>query len=383
MILDRKSNRYIEIEGFKSYELTQCIAYEMAIRNPKLKIQINNIVTYYNEIRNAIDDWLDNSKDDDPIVEEKVMKLLSMIYDIEGAPIYIAGYEYKDHEVLGEEIYNIVDYLLGDDFRDLTTSYLHKSSNTTIALKREGLETFRYDRMEGFSITSKVIISEKKNYQEEELNISTPKDLQPYLSKKIKDKEYIESKRTVTTNFKRPLPKVNDLYLNIVDMTIDLNAPINELKAYIEHIKTSMNLNKGMIKATIEIFGEAMEEVDKLGLPKKPTGTTYADIFFIYDYVTIRLNNIEEMNNETKRKYKKREEDEIINNPELNGKDKKIQKLTLKIELAGNLIDTTIKDICKEEELINQINLSGDRTYSLYFIIKPYIEDNKYIDFLR
>lgn len=31
----RSDPQYIEIENFKDYELTNCIAYEMAIRNPE------------------------------------------------------------------------------------------------------------------------------------------------------------------------------------------------------------------------------------------------------------------------------------------------------------------------------------------------------------
>ena len=42
----RDDSNYKEIEEFQDYELTNCIAYEMAIRNTELKKLLKKIVQY-------------------------------------------------------------------------------------------------------------------------------------------------------------------------------------------------------------------------------------------------------------------------------------------------------------------------------------------------
>lgn len=45
--IKRNDDVYLEIESFADYELTQCIAYEMAIRNYQNLFAINEVINYY------------------------------------------------------------------------------------------------------------------------------------------------------------------------------------------------------------------------------------------------------------------------------------------------------------------------------------------------
>ena len=42
----RADTCYIEIEDFKSYQFSQCIAFEMATRNPELKLYFKNLYPF-------------------------------------------------------------------------------------------------------------------------------------------------------------------------------------------------------------------------------------------------------------------------------------------------------------------------------------------------
>ena len=47
----RQSEKYMDIENFKDYELFYCFAYELAIRNSEIKKELNNYIEYYYKVQ--------------------------------------------------------------------------------------------------------------------------------------------------------------------------------------------------------------------------------------------------------------------------------------------------------------------------------------------
>jgi len=138
----RSDTKYTEIEKFKDYEVTQCIAYEMAIRNPK----INALV----EKRNSIGLFTDLS-------ESQVGKLLK-IDNYKKVKEFILSYFKEKPErtkwleeetILDEEIEKLSYFAIPSAFNKVTNkllenpyfkSYLEKDSQRNQVKKSKHID---------------------------------------------------------------------------------------------------------------------------------------------------------------------------------------------------------------------------------------------------
>ena len=71
--LKRSDNQYVEVEEFADYELTQCIAYEMAARDWHYKNIADRVITHYEHHKESIDYYLNRGLNS-PINIEKSPK---------------------------------------------------------------------------------------------------------------------------------------------------------------------------------------------------------------------------------------------------------------------------------------------------------------------
>lgn len=246
MLINRTDERYNDIENFKDYELTQCIIYEMHIRNP-----INNI--------DGIDmrELYDFLKDDDFLDDKNINTTAKSFSNIDG--------NIKFYNIDERNGYNI-------------------STEITIDLNDESEEQSRKRKEIYDDIGPRMYIEHPhyKNYNTYDIN-----DLKEAYALKDKDIFYsLKSKSKITENFKRPKIDISieEEKTSNIKLEIDLNKPIEEIIAYVKHIKEDISNDKNIVKAPIELLGIKLQKSDSSGakvvLPKQKK---LATMFYIYD----------------------------------------------------------------------------------------------------
>ncbi|MFW3341210.1 hypothetical protein [Aliarcobacter butzleri] len=256
---------YKEIEKFQDYELTNCISYEMAIRDSQLRI---NILNCFEEISVYVSSLIN-------IKEEKTRKLLIELieniflnYNID---IRVHGnikFLYSLHYISSNQknmIDEICNYFIEKE--DVNNTILEKY------LEDEGLGFKEYSNYSGYSIKQNTFI---KNLNKHSLN-------------DIKDEVIIgninKSDILFLPNFSRPIIPIDNRISRISRIELNLNIDVEELVSYIRYIKADLdNKNSFILKSPLEMIEYEFESNDNKRTPKKPKAFVYADWFYIYDY---------------------------------------------------------------------------------------------------
>ncbi len=278
--LDRGANRYKEIEEFTDYELTQCIAYEMAVRNQKNIDRIDRVVDFYKKYKEDINYYvnLTGMKNNSTRGRMPLNILHDLILDIE-----VVNFDYRrgalshvDSENISNEFYEVIDSItggIGTAFAKHDEAYTSKGAT----------DIERVHESNGYRVKTTVKTMDYKVIAEG------------------KEQKVFGYKTNITEKFKRPRVKLNEATSKIVKIELDINRPLDELLAYITHIKQDIDKNKKVLKAPIELFGEELQKADDVSRMCTETkngkeicfdgrkGITrtqkLADMFFIYDAV--------------------------------------------------------------------------------------------------
>jgi hypothetical protein len=332
--IKRSDRQYIDIEAFGDYELTHCIAYEMAIRNKRvIRVVKDFLEAYinYDRYEKFIGTTLDFDKADKPAQE-----LLSFFINPFG--LYL-NYHFFD------EVNNALE-----------------------KIKKEE------DKKYFVSTPLSFLLYSKKNYNDKFKNgnlLIQHKKVEVYKSLMVHQEEEKSSsimRNDIEINYSRPLciPRALSKEKNFI---LNINYPINELKNFIEKVKKDYDKDNATLLSISELLGEKLEKSD-IKISKKKL----ADKFFVYDYVRARLEQIEEWNKETREKFN--EEIQRVKNTYPDSSYKTTEINMLKESLRGDTINININDIFEEEELTNLISKGTARRY--YYEMKPFIEDLKY-----
>lgn len=250
--LSREDHRYQEIEEFEEYELTNCIGYEMAIRNDKYR---NKLLEIVNEINNkyvqyknkkytdeTIESYIKIIPNDEKLRDEKISD--SFISDIRISLRELGFSEYSSDELLKiEEIkeFEIIKYL--------------KST---------------YDK-------EKI----DKRYSEVNVIVRDEYKIIQTGSHDDDDKTFI-LKNEVIPNFKRPFLKFRSG--NHCEIMINSSVPLNELESYMKIILSDLKSNKNLLVTPDDMIGVNVDKPDKITKYTISQIKTYADDFFCYDY---------------------------------------------------------------------------------------------------
>ncbi|MFV0480525.1 MAG: hypothetical protein ACK5LP_00945 [Campylobacteraceae bacterium] len=345
----RNDDIYLEIESFQEYEFTQCITYEMAIRNKNNTNEVEKVIKWYlknevifEKIKNDKEyrdrlykkEYDDLSKDEKGFVDYYLknyndvhsfehcfdMELSRMVNNLEIIPFidshnteYVNGTIINNQRVYNEEIYYFLDNFLY--YRDKRLNKkIYKIIDSKLLGGRDheqrgilheelkiryeeyvnfmGVSLEKRDIREGYILdTSIKRISELTNN-----TIETPRQFIDDYKKNantnfrnIEDSESdfeeieYEYGHTIINNFKRPkLKLINSKTSTNLKIEIDLNTPLNEVIAYVKHLKKDLTKDN-ILKAPIELLGVAvsMDQKNNNKLPNK--SERYADMFFIYD----------------------------------------------------------------------------------------------------
>ena len=219
---------YKEIEEFQDYELTNCIAYEMAIRSQNY--------TYSIEVINL---------------------------DV------ISGIDLNNTDISDSDKNYLLDVI---ELSDYIKIFSNNKSN-----KLNFIEFLQMDEQ------IKSIMNETMNF-EDRLNKYGKVECLKILNKKSKKEILNKLINPPKLNIKHSRPKIKINETSLFSIDLNLNLPKEELIAYISKIKDEYDKNNSIIKTPLELLGETLEKSDNKKIPKKPKASVYADWFYIYDY---------------------------------------------------------------------------------------------------
>lgn len=372
-ISKRDSSIYKEIENFKDYELTQCIIFEMAIRNPICKIQVDEVVKYYINNEKVIAQHLkpiesetystihnvEQIKNSEPIepqnnINENTNRCV--VVDIARSPedsdeanlikkqfdtfrslellidkIDIIDFEIfyyqKNHtylKVFGEVFFNIISKIkqyyksnrpTGEDGK---LTFYHNGDT-------DNIEITEIIKREGFFINTNISTYKNDCYisiNGEDKEVETFEEFKTFIDEAH---SLINTHSKIYENFNRPNIAYDELYSINTTTEVDLNKPLDEIIAYITHIKKDLEKNNNILKAPIELLGTKLQKADDIskmcteskngkelcfdgrkGITKTQR---LADMFFVYDMTKLGFKELkirteisdyyEELGNET------------------------------------------------------------------------------------
>lgn len=302
MSLKRSDRQYIEVEEFEDYELTQCIAYEMAARGEQHKNKANEVINFYKKNKEMIDLYISlrdeilqlSEVNHDKLIEanEKHREIVILIGEIEIIS-KDTPYEYEEPR-LGNEFWEIHDKCMGvanllsreekaEIFHSPTTSQI--IVNSLIERKDYAISTYMTAEEDNCTIPI-----DPENQDCEYKAVETIEDFYLYAKEEPNN---VKSDITVIERFKRPKINIDELKTLDTTLTINLNRPLDEIIAFIKYIKNDMK-NNNLFKSPIEVLGLELKKADNLICNQKgekcfdPRGILskqekMADMFYIYD----------------------------------------------------------------------------------------------------
>ena len=277
-ILLRSDDAYIEIEQFKEYEFSWCIAFEMAKRNPRLIKDVKRFIRFYKDHKSQIDFIPHSIESFEEDFKYRIHRRAKAIFEI--------GYDYfaQTHWLAPIDLYHIT----GDKTAlEMAEVYTHQFHHIQAQLPNERF-TLKDDKGVMFEssvqLNNEHFFHDKKSASNEEiLEAIEDFDIDPSL---------IESQRKATESFSRPKLSIPAIYNKSIGLELNLALPKNELLAYVSLIKEKFDEQKDLIKSPIELLGAklssvGLEEIDAEQMYKKDRRKTLpekcADLFFIYD----------------------------------------------------------------------------------------------------
>ena len=269
--VSRSDKQYKEIEKFKDYELTQCIAYEMAIRNPKIKELIAKRDA--SDVLNNFDEkWMDKLNKIKTAEEEDTL----MLEFIDAVP--------------GREDEWWAQHKLQEDIKYKCFFHIPKQSKSII---NEMMENKYY------------IDSVSRDTQRAQIEKSSLVNFDSHKSCFLDDGT-VKTASGGTIKYAKLFPglsrQIPTIPIDInkeIDIPLNLALPAKELLAYVETIKTNYDKSHGEVFQAATPLSSA-SEIDKeifsirikvkkkgsdfkLKIPEKSQQEVYADLFFMYD----------------------------------------------------------------------------------------------------
>lgn len=281
-LIKRSEQQYIDIENFNDYELTNCIAFEMIIRN--------------NIILKELESYID--------VMSTLYENPSNIFNLGGSKIsiYLNETDFIDgHSILQCENAEFNAY---EGFKTVNTplefynfskfhniSYKNKPFSNISAIS---INEYQREKFTSIDIDSKI--------HNGFIVLNSTKAMSFSSDNSLLDKNdiFIELKNDIYMKFSRPILRIPDEIDKRVNlMNINLNLPEKELVAYIKHIKNQFDNSPEIIKTPIEILGEKLKKIDQnFNIPKTKnnsecinprkhlnTKQKLADMLYIYDAI--------------------------------------------------------------------------------------------------
>ncbi len=277
-ILLRSDERYLEIEQFKEYEFSWCIAFEMAKRDPRLLKDVHRFIAFYKRFESYIDFV--------PFSIENFEEAFEYRLHRRAKSIFAYGYDYfaQTHWLSPIDLYYVTE---DETALKMAEVYVHQFHDIQ---DKQPNERFTLEDEEGILFESSVNLNNEHFFEENES--ASDEEIVEAIEEFDIDPSLIESQRKATENFSRPKLSIPALYNKSIQVDMNLALPENELLAYLSLIKAKYAEQKSLVKSTVELLDAqnssiSLEAIDaeqvykkdrRKSLPEKCT-----DLFFIYD----------------------------------------------------------------------------------------------------
>jgi len=272
--VSRSDARYKEVERFRDYELTQCIAYEMAVRNPDMKKMIRKIndESEFNHFGEERIKRLENAQNKE---EERAILLEFLNESPQRGKKILQGF--KEEEKASKDFFFNIPTRLKISFESLSSNSDYDNRVKTSS-QREQVRK------------SSMVADErlKSNFEDDGTAKTTKGAIIDYSK--------------LFPKFSRPQPVIPDEFSKEIDLHINLALPAKEILAYVETIKKNYDKSQGEVFKTPSPLAEAQKidksiatiqiEMKKKGspvtfdVPEKTQQEIYADLLFLYDVFT-------------------------------------------------------------------------------------------------
>jgi hypothetical protein len=263
-ILRRTSEKYKAIDEFKTYELTPCIAYEMAIRNKdviEIFKKLEKILKMKSDEQYLLHRFLSKQefKDRYNILDEDLLEK-----------------EYKKYEFLVMQKYSTYEKLIEEDYKKFIDDYIDKCTELGIGELETLQKKLEYELVNEYLIYPEgyhrvipnvppIVIEKIINKKKPLKSIKYDKHKDDIVYEEIVHEAFIERRglyanstkffvNNITPNFKR---QVNDQCQ--MTIPINLSLPLNEIIEYITIIKV-----KAKIKSPLEILNGELKKASDL-----------------------------------------------------------------------------------------------------------------------
>ena len=277
-IIKRNDEAYLEIEQFKEYEFSWCIAFEMAKRDPKLLKEAHRFIAFYKRFKSYIDFI--------PLSWEEYEKAFEYRLHRRAKAIFGYGYDYfaQEHWLSPIDLYYITD---DETALEMAEIYVHQFHDIQ---DKQSNERFTLEDEEGILFESSVNLN-NEHFFEDNRTVSDEEIVEAIEEFDI-DPSLIESQRKATENFSRPKLAIPTLHNKSIQIELNFALPENELLAYVSLIKAKYDEQKSLVKSTVELLDAkgssiSLEAIDAEQVYKKDKRKTLpekcADLFFIYD----------------------------------------------------------------------------------------------------
>lgn len=136
---------------------------------------------------------------------------------------------------------------------------------------------------------------------------------------------------------------------NQINVALNMSLPEDELVEYIKYIKKTLSDEKSKkLKSPNKLLGKEVKDAEKTAnYPKKPTVKKLADMFFVYDYITAKLEELKSDSQLMTEEYNENKEN-IKNDKSCTTKEKEIQLEELLKEYEENKTSIKVENIFKD-----------------------------------
>jgi len=263
--LNRDDEQYLAVENFEDYELTYCMAYEMAIRNDEV---IKTIYSFYNNyVIYDIHNGFIASTSDFKKCSEDSNKLMGFL--LNPLELYLSYHLFKN---------------INEDIEKLNELYNEKDGSFPI----HRLKNILYSPWDSYNdfreyIPNKKLIEQKfrKRYT----------SFISHLVSEDNNDEFIIHHNSITPNYSRPLtPYFSDIKER--NLKLNLSLPTNELVDFVQKLKKDYDRDHSFFGTVKELEGESLQEADKTDNVLS-SQMKLADMLYLYDCLKLGYSKAE------------------------------------------------------------------------------------------
>ncbi len=285
----RDDNIYSEIEKLEDYEFRNCIVFEMIIRTSKMKEFKNFLISKLDELfNNIISDKFEEKKFN--YLKNEAIKFAQETYIDDSYEK-----EYPNTQFIDDLLHLFINCILGENeeyINDLLHSYglnfnelIFYYDFLTIYSKRykisnEEIENYKFIKYE------KETIFELKNTIEADGEKTDSLMYECFMKEESQD--ISNSNNELTIKYSRPT--INLSTSKYINFKINTRLDKKETNDVINKIKQQVN-NKEIIPLSLDDYLDKTTNFDEKNIGNKNIKIEYADLLFLYDYLTYNKSN--------------------------------------------------------------------------------------------